>query len=201
MTLRKVEEPGDGAVRRILSLYEEAFPSDERIPSQLVCEHLAGSTHFELLECLEDGRFVGFAMLDAIELRPGWMVGLLLYLAVLSELRGHGLGETAYRCIWARFEEKARREGMRFGGLLYEVERPELAGTEQERALRTRRLEFYRRLGGAPLEGIDYVQPALNQDKKPVRLHLVFHPSRSCPEMTCAEIHREFMRQAWDIDP
>jgi len=224
MILRVVADPCDPAFERIVRLYETSFVPDERVDSGAIGARLSDGSRFELLEALDDGRFVGFAMLDAFELRPGRLIGLILYFAVLPELRGRGLGKAIYGLILERFSQAAAGEGLKLEGLLYEVERPELADDEADRTVREKRIEFYCHLGARPLEEIDYVQPSLGQGKKPVRLHLFYHPAEPAPhrglhhssslsapdhdavctaaqeDLADVELHREFMRRVWGVE-
>lgn len=98
--------------------------------------------------------------------------------------------------------------GLTFEGLLFEVERPELAADESDRRQREQCIAFYQRLGARPLKGIDYVQPALGEGKRPVRMHLFYHPAEAPsgrphgPEgLDDGELYREFMRQVWGAEP
>lgn len=199
MILRKIAGVADLAFEKAHSLYESSFIPDERIDSDFVRVRLEEGSRFEIVEVLLDEAFIGFAMLDAIEVRPGWLLGEILYFAINPDLRGRGYGEKVYGLILQRFEKASAKQELNFAGLLYEVERPELALDEDDKKLRQRRLDFYRRLGGRPLEGIDYVQPSLGEGKQEVHMHLVYHPLASLV-INDQDLHREFMRQVWGVE-
>ncbi len=199
MILRKIAEVTDPAFPKAISLYESSFVPDERVDSDFVRARLEEGSRFEIVEILQDGGFIGFAMLEAIEVRTGWLLGEILYFAIDPNLRGRGYGEEVYGLIRERFEEASAQESLNFAGLLYEVERPELALDESDRKLRQRRLDFYCRLGGRPLEGIDYVQPSLGEGKEEVHMHLVYHAMKPSLEINDKELHSEFMLQVWGV--
>jgi len=200
MILRKIASVADPAFAKALALYESSFIPDERIDSDFVRARLEEGSRFEVVEVLFEGAFIGFAMLDAIEVRPGWLLGEILYFAIDQDLRGRGHGEEVYGLILRRFREASAEHGLKFAGLLYEVERPELALDENDGKLRQRRLDFYKRLGGRPLEGIDYVQPSLGEGKEEVHMHLVFHSMPPHLDISDEDLHREFMLQVWGVE-
>ena len=73
----------------------------------------------------------------------------LLYLAVLPQMRGAGVGSLVMPLI----KQKAR------GALVLEVEDPEEAKNEEELKVRLRRIAFYKRLGFAMLDGVRLLIP------------------------------------------
>jgi GNAT superfamily N-acetyltransferase len=200
MILRKIAEVSDPAFAKAISLYESSFVSDERVDSDFVRSRLEEGSRFEIVEVVLESSFIGFAMLDAIEVRPGWLLGEILYFAIDPNVRGRGYGEVVYGLILDRFADASTNQGLKFAGLLYEVERPELALEEHDRKLRQRRLDFYCRLGGRPLEGIDYVQPSLGEGKVEVHMHLVYHAMKPYLAISDKELHREFMLQMWGVE-
>jgi GNAT superfamily N-acetyltransferase len=200
MNLRRIESDVDPAYALAISLYEDAFVPDERVDSGTVRRRLTDGSRYELVEIVHDDAFAGFAMMDWYEIEAGCLLGGVLYLAVLPERRGRGLGKQVYKLLFERILERCRKENMKSAGMIYEVERPELAVDEEDRALRQRRLDFYIRMGGRVLEGIDYVQPSLGEGKEPVRLHLMHHAAPNMPRLSDADLHRLFMRHAWGQD-
>lgn len=73
----------------------------------------------------------------------------LLYLAVLPQMRGAGVGSLVMPLI----KQKAH------GALVLEVEDPEEAKNEEELKVRLRRIAFYKRLGFAMLDGVRLLIP------------------------------------------
>ena len=121
-------------VPAVLAIYEEAFPSNERVPSEVLADGFGSNR--EGLVLRNAGRVVAFASLIALE--PD--ARFLEYLAVSSDARGGGYG--------GRLLDSLRAGG---GTVLYEVEDPEETGIPpDECAARERRIAFYRAHGGRP---------------------------------------------------
>lgn len=68
---------------------------------------------------------------------------LIDYLAICPEFRNQGYGAR----VLAALAKKFREEGRAPGGLLLESEKPEAGKSEEDRALRRRRVGFYERNG------------------------------------------------------
>jgi ribosomal protein S18 acetylase RimI-like enzyme len=137
--------PGD--LPAVLAIYEEAFPSSERVPSPVLAEGFGGNREGLVLRTA--GRVVAFASL--IALAPD--ARFLEYLAVSSEARGGGHG--------GRLLQHLRVQG---GAVLLEVEDPAEPGiSSDESAARERRIAFYRAHGGRPAPfGLSYRPPSFD---------------------------------------
>lgn len=199
MNLRRIESDSDPSFALAIDLYESAFVPDERMDNGVVRQRMADGSRYELVEIVREDAFAGFAMLDMYEIGECRLLGAILYFAILPDLRGRGLGEQVYTRLFERFLSRCSEEGKTFCGMIYEVERPELAADEVERLLRERRTGFYQRMGGRVLEGIDYVQPSLGEGKEPVRMHLMHHPALGGPVIRDFELYCNFMQCAWSI--
>lgn len=142
----------------VLALYEEAFPSSERVPSAVLAAEFGRSRTGVVLR--RDGRVVGFASL--VELPPD--ARLLEYLAVRSDARGGGHG--------GRLLTHLREQGRT---LLIEVEDPAEPGlAPPEVVARERRIAFYRAQGAAPApSGIGYRPPSFDGSPTPRMLLFV----------------------------
>lgn len=184
---REVVSEQDPALNDAVHLYEASFPASERInPNvfrRIVKNRAAGgeardrSVH--LLIAKHEDDVIGMAYCLYFEQDPQGdplHLGYLLYLAVDERCRGLGIGARFYRALTATLQTDAIYRGGELAGIIYEVERPELASSEADRKLRQRRIAFYERLGAHILQGIDYVQPAVNEDQDPVPLYLMYHP-------------------------
>jgi ribosomal protein S18 acetylase RimI-like enzyme len=156
-----------------LELYAAAFPPDERVPAE---EHLEvlraraqgkpGSARL-LAAVDEEDDLVGMARYDLLE---DLAAAYLMYLAVVPERRGQGIGGAFYRELLRRLAE----EGRPLRALVLEVERPDHAVPGEGRRDAERRIDFYRRLGARLLEGIEYLQQVPGH--APVPMHLMVHP-------------------------
>lgn len=184
---REVVSVQDPALERAIRLYESSFPASERISPhvfhRVVQSRAEGREQRErtvhLLIAQSDDEIIGMAYCLYFEQNPQdepLHLGYLLYLAVDEGCRGLGIGARFYRALTATLQTDAIYRGGELSGIIYEVERPELASSEADRAIRQRRIAFYQRLGAHILQGIDYVQPAVNEDQDPVPLYLMYHP-------------------------
>ena len=129
-----------------LSLYQSAFPPDQRVPVAGLLSLLAAretSTVSNLAVLDESGKLVGLVIFERHESQQALF---LWYLAVIPSRRDQGLGARIYRQIIAEYAAGCT-------ALVFDVEIPELAGDGAEQALRARRIGFYRRLGAKLLTG------------------------------------------------
>ena len=107
-----------------------------------------------LLQQFCDGRQQGFILHDqGRELAYAICAGngdyvLISLLAVLPEWRGQGIGSELLKSLQGHYEDRS--------GLIAEVERPELAGNQEEQQIRQSRLGFYCQAGFHLIAGIDY---------------------------------------------
>lgn len=100
-----------------------------------------------ILQLMEQGLYRGYGLWEEGALRgyallmtaPGGRVPLLDYLAILSDQRGSGYG--------SRFLQLLQTELADFDGIVLEAEAIAYAVGRADRAVRTRRIAFYRRNG------------------------------------------------------
>ncbi len=125
---------------KLTKIYEEGIPASERKPlTVLLGDPAARITVARMAEEL-----VGFAVV-----RLGKSADILEYMAVGAGLRGAGVGARLYRA--------ARCDRGRDVPLLIEVD--SARGASPDRAIRIRRINFYRRLGARQIVGLTYVLP------------------------------------------
>ncbi len=122
------------------AIYETSFPPAERAPFADLLASLAGPHAYGWAAADADG-LIGFAFAMTLE---GTGVEFLTYLAVAPTRRGHGVGSAL---LWTVID--ALRARGNTAGLLWEVESDDVDEEipEAERALRRRRIAFYRRHG------------------------------------------------------
>lgn len=87
----------------------------------------------------QEGELIAYAMFMTA---PGGRVALLDYYAVLPALRSGGYG--------SRFLALLRQKLTAYDGIVLESEHPEYAVGRRDKAIRTRRIAFYRRGGVRP---------------------------------------------------
>ncbi|MFN2284518.1 MAG: GNAT family N-acetyltransferase [Anaerolineae bacterium] len=168
--ITEITDPDDALLLPWLDLYETAFPPSERmLVSFYLCllrEKRDGlHQHHHLLSVQREGVFVGLAHYVVVaEHHLAW----LWMFAVTPEARNQGVGAAIYG-------EVVQRLPAGTVAMLIEVERPDLAHTEVERALAERRIAFYRRQGALLLEGVHYVQ-SVGPHQPPLPMHVMLHP-------------------------
>jgi GNAT superfamily N-acetyltransferase len=131
-----------------LDLYETSFPPEERT---LVSFFLTSSKALTPITLFWPACTSGRLPPGLLTLIPEQRLAWFWYLAVAPTLQGRGLGATLYRDMLARLPADTR-------AVLLEVERPDLAETAAQRAVRERRIALYRRLGARTLGGVHYLQ-------------------------------------------
>ena len=132
-TSLKVKTMKKGQIRKIYRQWMRwDFPPAERRPLRRILKFVA-QKKYECLGLWRGEEQVGYAFL-ALDGRGG---ALLDYYAMAPACRGKGYGSTFFPLIACRYP----------AGILAEVESPEKTSCNQEKALRCRRVEFYRRLG------------------------------------------------------
>jgi GNAT superfamily N-acetyltransferase len=125
---------------KLAAIYEEAIPASERKPLAALLSDPAA----RITVARRAREPVGFAIV-----RLGKRADLLEYMAVRAGLRGAGIGAQLYRA--------ARGDRAHDIPLLIEVDSTREASPD--RAIRKRRIDFYRRLGGRQIIGLAYVLP------------------------------------------
>ena len=139
------------------------------------------SDHLRVLIDKADGRARDAYLLAAVN-KAGDLIGMiryhlvpkcrvahLWYLAVVPNMRSKGIGAICYNEV----HDKSQQAGMR--AMIFEVDIPELAGSEETAAPARRRIAFYRRQGAYLLGGIDYMQ-SIGSHQTPIPMHIMVHP-------------------------
>jgi GNAT superfamily N-acetyltransferase len=147
--------------QQVIAIYEQSFPEAEREPVETIAANLNSSdlntevTHLRAL--VEQEAVVGFTYFSSY---PEYYLGFLKFIAVRADIRGKGYGPILLQDALEQLRaDGVRATGWPYLGLVLEVERPELAANDQDRQLRERRIQFYRRNGARMIEGIDYIAP------------------------------------------
>ena len=179
----QLTDPADARFEALLALYRTAIPLRERKPDAEVRAMAASPVH-RVTAAMVGDKLVGFSLLYV-----GEAVALLEYLATDPEVRGGGLGA-------ALFAEA--RSAIRVP-LLVEVDSDRVDCPD--RALRTRRIHFYRRLGSRRLAPIDYISP-LPGEGPPPRLDLLVAgiAGESLPAAEVAHWLREIYSDVYGCD-
>ncbi|HSB69692.1 MAG TPA: GNAT family N-acetyltransferase [Candidatus Methylomirabilis sp.] len=181
LTWWEVQSGRDPTLSSWLATYEESFPFEVRAPSEVIAEQIrrrdlgqAEDDVHHLAAALDGQTVVGGAMFSFLDRSR---VGFISYVFVDSRMRGHGIGEWIFRRLLAVLEaDSAALHLEPMAGVVFEVEREDLAKTPGEGMERIRRLRFFARLGAGILTGLDYLQPPLHAGEAPLPMYLMYQP-------------------------
>ncbi|WP_373046729.1 GNAT family N-acetyltransferase [Vulgatibacter sp.] len=156
-------------------LYGASFERTLREPSGALIEGVR-SGKVLAFAAEDDGRTLGLA---AVHLLEAPATSLLLYLAVVPELRGQRIGSTLLTHALAVARERQELLDREPRGWAVQVDVPELAPTLGERERRRRILLFFRSQGAKPLP-CAYVRPPV-RGGTPAAARLLHAPDGSLP--------------------
>lgn len=143
--------------RDFLALYEASFPPDQREPVEVIAGTLRTGRGV-VIRARSASKTIGLASAHLLEAPPSVF---LVYLAVRPESRGRRVGSELFERIWQTGAAQLRNRRLIPQCYVWEVEKPELAADETERALARKRIAFFRHQGGREfLPG--YHQPPVN---------------------------------------
>src|SRR5215471_12232096 len=152
--LRSCSDPAFDESYRI---YAESIARREQKSREWICE-MVHRPDYKIFLLKRNGQVIGFSMLF---LPDSERFGLLEYMAVAAEHRNKGLGGELFK---RSMERAMPREG-RHVPILLEVDSDrEDSG---DRKLRTRRQQFYRRLGCLRLAKLHYILPLAGEGAPP----------------------------------
>jgi GNAT superfamily N-acetyltransferase len=161
--------------QQVLAIYAQAFPEAERDPVEAIAASLNPAdpgtevTHMRAL--VEHEAAVGFTLFSSY---PEYYLGFLKFIAVREDIRGKGYGPILLQDAMEQLRaDGVRATGWPYLGLVLEVERPETAENAQDRQLRERRIQFYRRNGARMIEGVDYIAPPVAAGQPSLPFHLM----------------------------
>ena len=181
LTWWEVRSGTDPTLSRWLATYEQSFPIEVRVPSEVIAEQIRqrdqGHPEFDvhhLAAALDGQDVVGGAMFSFL---GHSRVGFISYIFVDSRMRGRGIGGWIHRRLITALEaDSAALRSEPLAGVVFEVERDDLAETPGERTEKIGRLRFFARLGAGILTGLDYLQPPLHAGEAPLPMYLMYHP-------------------------
>jgi ribosomal protein S18 acetylase RimI-like enzyme len=126
-----------------IRIYESSFPRSERDDTQAVLARIESGRRFCMV-AHRNHELIGLAVLLAL---VDLDIQFLEYFAVDSRLRSLGIGSQFLGHLGAEL----RSAPSPASGIVFEVDQPDLAESE-ERRLRQRRIEFYKRNGAVLVE-------------------------------------------------
>lgn len=178
---REIESSSDPVLPQFAATYEASFPIEVLVPQQLIVALIERKLRGELalnvyhLGVAFDGdAMVGGAVFNFLHQAS---IGFIDYIFVNRQLRGRGIGQF----IYDRLSDTLKRDASGSGrgllqGILFEIEREDLAAEADDRRERMRRLRFFLGRGAGIISGLNYLQPPLHPGKEPLPMHLMFHP-------------------------
>ncbi len=153
---RTVEALSGSDRTSFIRIYEESFPCSERDDTQALLASIEAGSRVCIVAYSND-QLVGLAVLLAL---VGLNIQFLEYFAVDSRRRSLGIGTQFLDHL--RIELRSAQSPT--SGIVFEVDQPDDAESE-ERQLRQRRIEFYKRNGAVLVEcAPTYRAPNLQQE-------------------------------------
>ena len=158
-------------------IYSESIQPREQKPRHLI-SRLIGSGDYRVLLQKQGGEVVGFGIVFAPQTEA---FRLLEYMAVDAGHRNSGFGQRLFQRV---VQESVSIRGEPLP-LLVEVDSDREASTD--RAMRKRRLQFYRRLGCLRVEGRPYTPPSPGEGPLP-EMDLLVHLPAGFPGLRKAQL-------------
>jgi ribosomal protein S18 acetylase RimI-like enzyme len=152
LAIHRVTTPDAPDFHALVAIYTAAHPPSERKPVTHLAAMIQRPGYLFQVVTLEQ-KVVGFAI---VLLFPQSDACLLEYMAIAPEHQAHGLGQFLFKHL-AALPEIANRY------LLAEVDSDKIPGHPD----RTRRKNFYRRLGAREVGGLDYIMPPVSSSTPP----------------------------------
>lgn len=165
-------------------IYEDSFPVNEREPREVILH----SVEFNVgvaVGASSNGQTIGLATTHLLKEPPAVF---LVYLALASNWRSHGIGADLLEFAWGTSEAKLAQQGLKARGLIWEVKSTTQECQGEELLNGHRRVSFFRRCGGETLPGL-YLQPPVD-GIAPVPMDLMFRPSAQLKTPEPGEIDR-----------
>ncbi|HKW40291.1 MAG TPA: GNAT family N-acetyltransferase [Gemmatimonadales bacterium] len=156
------------AFRELYEIYAGSIAAREQKPEAWICAMIrAPEYRFCVLQ--RDGHVTAFSILFLPQTEP---FALLEYMAVAPRHRNHGLGSKVFK---QSVKQAVRPDGRRLPVLL-EVDSDREASSDQH--IRTRRQQFYRRLGCLRVSGLHYILPLAGEGDPPMMDLMVYAPAQ-----------------------
>jgi ribosomal protein S18 acetylase RimI-like enzyme len=166
-----------------IEIYEAAFPPSELIAIDVFSKRVDRGD-YQLWVCQQDNRVAFMAILCQPIVDRFVLLG---YIATHPDYRNKGIGSDFFETILPKLQQQSQ-------SLLLEVENP---NDGDDRALRQRRVNFYRRLGAKTLKNVRYILPALSGGE-PTEMILMVAPAREGDRISGEEV-RQLITELYTI--
>ena len=166
-------------VEKAIALYEQTFPSPERIKLSDLKSDIQSQTAQLWIGYYQQE----FALMSILYSLPSQDFILLAYLATVPQLRNIKIGSQFLNYLIDLVHQMSKT-------LVLEVEHPDFGDNSE---LKQRRIKFYQRLGAKILKNLIYLLPALDGTKTTEMLLMVIpnHPLEKLPKTLVQQLIRE----------
>jgi len=197
--MEQLHSCGGSSFRELYEIYAASIAAREQKPEAWICAMVRAPEYW--VGVMKDaGHVNGFSILF---LPPVERFALLEYMAVTPERRNRGLGSALFKqtVVRAMTPPAPSRASL---PILLEVDSDREASADRE--MRTRRQQFYRRLGCVRVSGLHYILPLPGQGPVPEMDVMLYsaEPLRQLPkgdlERWLRTIYRDVYRCSFD-DP
>jgi GNAT superfamily N-acetyltransferase len=162
------------AFRELYEIYAAAIAAREQKPEAWICT-MIGAPEYRFWMLKGGGHVNAFSI---VFMPPTEAFALLEYMAVAGQYRNHGVGSALFK----QSVDRAVRPDGRSVPVVLEVDSDR--ETCSDHHIRTRRQQFYRRLGCLRISGLHYILPLSGQGPVPEMDLLVYsaQPLRQLPK-------------------
>ena len=176
-------------VEKALALYEQTFPSQERIQLSELKLYIQSQASQLWVGYYQQE----FALMSILYPLPSHDFILLAYLATVPQLRNIKIGSQFLNYLIDLVHQAAKT-------LVVEVEHPDFGDNSE---LRQRRIKFYQRLGAKTLKNLIYFLPALDGTKTTEMILMIIsnHPLEKLPKMVVQQLIRELYTEFYHCLP
>ncbi|HEY9077362.1 MAG TPA: GNAT family N-acetyltransferase [Anaerolineaceae bacterium] len=189
LTYHEICSPSDPIFQPWLDLYETAFPPEERLPVSFFLRVLVNRSadipeDRHLIAVFNMEKFTGLICYWDVE--PLKMI-YLWYFAVVPEGRNQGTGKQIYHDLVQMIPSG-------YLGMMFDVETPAFASDDNQKNLRSRRIDFYRRNGARLVDGVYYMMQA-GPFNPEMPMHIMIHPLQELNIQQALEITRQVLEK------
>jgi GNAT superfamily N-acetyltransferase len=155
------------AFRELYQVYATSIVARERKPEAWICK-LVRSPEYRVWVMKRAGRVTAFSIVFVPATDD---FALLEYMAVAAEQRNRGMGSALFK----QSVQRAVAPDGRSRPVVLEIDSDREASGDQE--MRTRRQQFYRRLGCLKISGLRYILPLPGEGPPPEMDLMVYSPT------------------------
>jgi GNAT superfamily N-acetyltransferase len=177
--VEQLQSCGGATFRELYEIYSASIAAREQKPEAWICA-MVTAPECRVWVMKGGGRVTGFSI---VFLPPAERFALLEYMAVAREWRNRGVGSALFK---QTVERAVSPERPRLP-ILLEVDSDREAGGDQQ--IRTRRQQFYRRLGCVRISGLHYILPLSGVGPAP-EMDLMVYSTKPLRQLPKTELER-----------